>query len=68
MLLYHVALGHALAAAKRPLVYGGGSSGIMGIISGAVMDSEDGEVTGVIPYAIFAAGGEKEDRTEKSGE
>ncbi|EGO21784.1 hypothetical protein SERLADRAFT_397137, partial [Serpula lacrymans var. lacrymans S7.9] len=55
-----LSLGHALAAAKRPLVYGGGNSGIMGIISGAVMESEEGQVTGIIPYAIFAAGGEKD--------
>jgi predicted Rossmann-fold nucleotide-binding protein len=52
-----VALGHALAEAKRPLVYGGGNWGIMGIIAGAVMD-EGGQVTGVIPYAIHASGGE----------
>ncbi|KAG1748953.1 uncharacterized protein EDB91DRAFT_1312021 [Suillus paluster] len=52
-----LSLGHALAEAKRPLVYGGGKCGIMGIISGAVID-EGGQVTGVIPYAIHAAGGE----------
>jgi predicted Rossmann-fold nucleotide-binding protein len=53
------ALGHALAEAKRPLVYGGGNMGIMGIVSGAVAD-EGGQVTGIIPYAIHAAGGEKD--------
>ncbi|KAG2075907.1 hypothetical protein BDR04DRAFT_1004364 [Suillus decipiens] len=54
-----LSLGHALAEAKRPLVYGGGNRGIMGIISGAVADA-GGQVTGVIPYAIHAAGGEKD--------
>ncbi|KAH7925527.1 hypothetical protein BV22DRAFT_1033899 [Leucogyrophana mollusca] len=54
-----LSLGHALAAAKRPLVYGGGSRGIMGIISATVMSSEGGKVTGVIPRAILAAGGER---------
>ncbi|KAF8842484.1 hypothetical protein BDN67DRAFT_899107 [Paxillus ammoniavirescens] len=55
-----VSLGHALIAASRPLVYGGGNSGIMGIISGTVANSEGGKVTGIIPYAILAAGGEKD--------
>ncbi|KIJ17113.1 hypothetical protein PAXINDRAFT_98192 [Paxillus involutus ATCC 200175] len=55
-----MSLGHALVAANRPLVYGGGNSGTMGIISGAVANSEGGKVTGVIPYAILAAGGEKD--------
>ncbi|KAG1736767.1 hypothetical protein EDB19DRAFT_1720208 [Suillus lakei] len=54
-----LSLGHALAEAKRPLVYGGGNMGIMGIVSGAVID-EGGQVTGIIPYAIHAAGGEKD--------
>ncbi|KAG2115526.1 hypothetical protein DEU56DRAFT_840864 [Suillus clintonianus] len=52
-----LSLGRALAEAKRPLVYGGGNCGIMGVVSGAVMD-EGGKVIGVIPYAIHAAGGE----------
>lgn len=51
------ALGKALASAKRPLVYGGGSKGIMGIVSSAVLGA-GGDVVGVIPYAILAAGGE----------
>ncbi|KAG1882903.1 hypothetical protein F4604DRAFT_1739444 [Suillus subluteus] len=54
-----LSLGHALAEAKRPLVYGGGNMGLMGIVSGAVAD-EGGQVTGIIPYAIHAAGGEKD--------
>lgn len=54
-----LSLGHALAEAKRPLVYGGGNTGLMGVVSGAVAD-EGGQVTGIIPYAIHAAGGEKD--------
>ncbi|OSD02013.1 hypothetical protein PYCCODRAFT_1435695 [Trametes coccinea BRFM310] len=50
-------LGKALAESKRPLVYGGGSAGIMGAVSGAVLE-HGGEVTGVTPYAMVAAGGE----------
>lgn len=56
----HTAVAHALVEANRPLVYGGGNSGIMGVVSGAVANSEGGKVTGVIPYAILAAGGEKD--------
>lgn len=52
-------LGKALAAAKRQLVYGGGSWGIMGIVSGTALDA-GGDVVGVIPRAILAAGGEGE--------
>ncbi|KIJ69661.1 hypothetical protein HYDPIDRAFT_80450 [Hydnomerulius pinastri MD-312] len=55
-----LSLGHALVAANRPLVYGGGNSGIMGVVSGAVANSDGGKVTGIIPYAILAAGGEKD--------
>lgn len=54
------ALGKALAADKRQLVYGGGSKGIMGLVSNAVLDA-GGEVVGVIPYAILAGGGETGD-------
>ena len=54
------AIAQALVATNRPLVYGGGNSGIMGVVSGAVANSEGGKVTGVIPYAILAAGGEKD--------
>jgi predicted Rossmann-fold nucleotide-binding protein len=55
----HVAVGSALGKANRPLVYGGGSRGIMGIVSGAVLKA-GGQVTGVVPYAMVAAGGEGE--------
>lgn len=54
-----LSLGYALSIEDRPLIYGGGNSGLMGVVSGAVSKSE-GKVTGIIPYAIFAAGGEKD--------
>ncbi|KAI5124510.1 hypothetical protein M0805_003034 [Coniferiporia weirii] len=60
--VYHDAafsLGAALARAGRPLVYGGGSRGIMGIVSGSTL-KHGGEVTGVMPYAMHVAGGERE--------
>ncbi|KAI0311505.1 hypothetical protein OF83DRAFT_1150621 [Amylostereum chailletii] len=50
-------LGHGLAASNRPLVYGAGSQGIMGRVSGAVLE-QGGHVTGIIPQAMLAAGGE----------
>ncbi|THG94775.1 hypothetical protein EW026_g6762 [Hermanssonia centrifuga] len=50
---------HALATAGRPLVYGGGRKGIMGVVSAAAIE-KGGQVTGVLPYAMVAAGGEKE--------
>ncbi|KAJ7460932.1 hypothetical protein B0H11DRAFT_2057457 [Mycena galericulata] len=53
------ALGHAIGEAKRPLVYGGGNKGIMGVVSGAVLE-RGGKVTGIVPYAMVAAGGESE--------
>ncbi|EPQ58547.1 hypothetical protein GLOTRDRAFT_35746 [Gloeophyllum trabeum ATCC 11539] len=58
-----ISVGRALAAAKRPLVYGGGSKGIMGIVSGAVLEG-GGQVTGVVPQAMVAAGGEGEKSTK----
>jgi predicted Rossmann-fold nucleotide-binding protein len=54
-----IAVGHAIAAANRPLVYGGGSKGLMGAVSGAALE-RGGKVTGVVPYAMVAAGGEQE--------
>ena len=60
-----IALGKALAAAKRQLVYGGGSKGIMGIVSGSVLDA-GGDVIGVISYPMLAAGG-KEERVSENG-
>lgn len=48
-----------MAAASRPLVYGGGSFGIMGTVSGAVLEG-GGKVTGITPYAMVRAGGEGE--------
>lgn len=46
-------LGKALVDAERQLVYGGGSKGIMGIISGTVLDA-GGDVVGVIPRPMVA--------------
>ncbi|KAJ7273048.1 hypothetical protein C8J57DRAFT_1063276 [Mycena rebaudengoi] len=54
-----ISVGHAIAAANRPLVYGGGSKGLMGAVSGAALE-RGGKVTGVVPYAMVAAGGEQE--------
>jgi predicted Rossmann-fold nucleotide-binding protein len=51
------AVGRALARGKRPLVYGGGFHGIMGMVAEAAVGA-GGQVTGIIPYAIMAAGGE----------
>ena len=63
--VYTIALGKALAAAERQLVYGGGSKGIMGIVSGSVLGA-GGDVVGVIPHAMLAAGGEGE-RVSENG-
>ncbi|KAI0713486.1 hypothetical protein C8Q76DRAFT_796449 [Earliella scabrosa] len=52
-----LSVGKALVEAGRPLVYGGGSMGIMGAVSGAVLEA-GGDVTGIVPYAMVAAGGE----------
>lgn len=54
-----VSLGHALALAGRTLVYGGGSKGLMGVVSAAVLVN-GGKVIGVLPHAMVAAGGEGE--------
>ncbi|KAF8191456.1 hypothetical protein K438DRAFT_1830545 [Mycena galopus ATCC 62051] len=52
-----ISLGHALADAHRPLIYGGGSYGIMGVVSAAVLE-RNGQVTGIVPAAMVAGGGE----------
>ncbi|KAF9453253.1 hypothetical protein P691DRAFT_755706 [Macrolepiota fuliginosa MF-IS2] len=52
-------LGKALARQNRPLVYGGGSKGIMGVVSGTVLE-HGGKVTGIVPYAMVISGGERE--------
>ena len=39
-------------------MYGGGSNGLMGTVSGAAL-AAGGEVTGVVPYAMVVAGGER---------
>lgn len=54
------ALGRALASAKRPLVYGGGWAGIMGVISSTVLE-EGGKVVGVM-FAGSEDVGEKDVR------
>ncbi|KAH9020281.1 hypothetical protein EDB83DRAFT_2679488 [Lactarius deliciosus] len=62
---YHdaaVSLGHALATLGRPLVYGGGRRGIMGIISSVVLN-HGGHVTAVVPSAMLRAGGEGDQTT-----
>ncbi|KAJ3486504.1 hypothetical protein NLI96_g4207 [Meripilus lineatus] len=56
-------LGKGLADAERPLVYGGGSKGIMGLVSGAAL-AAGGKVTGVVPFAMVAAGGEQEQKAK----
>ncbi|KIY63665.1 hypothetical protein CYLTODRAFT_457921 [Cylindrobasidium torrendii FP15055 ss-10] len=52
-----ISVGRALAKAQRRLIYGGGVNGIMGAVSKAVL-LNGGSVTGVLPYAIAAGGGE----------
>ncbi|KAK2467013.1 hypothetical protein APHAL10511_001271 [Amanita phalloides] len=54
-----LALGKAIATDRRSLVYGGGTEGMMGVISKTVADA-GGSVIGVVPYAMRVAGGEKE--------
>ncbi|KIM41231.1 hypothetical protein M413DRAFT_18875 [Hebeloma cylindrosporum] len=54
-----VSLGRALAGADRTLVYGGGSNGIMGVVSGEVLIN-GGKVIGVLPRSMVAGGGEGE--------
>jgi predicted Rossmann-fold nucleotide-binding protein len=62
-----LALGRALVKQGRPLVYGGGSQGMMGIISDSVLQ-RGGTVTAVIPSAILLAGGEGEPNIGRSSE
>ncbi|KAI9454294.1 hypothetical protein BJY52DRAFT_1122850 [Lactarius psammicola] len=57
-----VSLGRALAMLGRPLVYGGGELGIMGIISGTVLNY-GGHVTAVVPSAMLRGGGEGDEDT-----
>lgn len=47
------ALGRALAARRVGLVYGGGRTGLMGVVADAVLEA-GGEVIGVIPEALMA--------------
>jgi len=59
VLFQPAAVGTALAKANRRLVYGGGFKGLMGAVANAVVSS-GGKVTGVIPSAMVAGGGEGE--------
>ena len=47
------AMGRALVARGVGLVYGGGRTGLMGVVADAVLEG-GGEVTGVIPDALMA--------------
>lgn len=57
--IFKIALGHALATQSRPLVYGGGTRGIMGVISDSVLQ-HGGSVIAVVPDAMLRGGGEGE--------
>ncbi|THU98310.1 hypothetical protein K435DRAFT_795800 [Dendrothele bispora CBS 962.96] len=50
-----ISLGQALARSNRPLVYGGSSKGLMGLVSSSCLKA-GGEVTGIIPYAMATSG------------
>lgn len=56
-------LGRALAAAEVQLVYGGGSVGLMGIVSESCMLA-GGKVLGIIPGHLSEKEGQKHDITE----
>ncbi|KAF9052672.1 hypothetical protein BJ165DRAFT_785699 [Panaeolus papilionaceus] len=58
-------VGDAIARDGRTLVYGGGDKGIMGVVSAAALQA-GGNVVGVVPYAMVAAGGEGEGREKDS--
>lgn len=55
--MFPSAVGQAIASSSRPLIYGGGSNGLMGVVAGAVI-AQGGHVTGVVPYAMTFAGEE----------
>lgn len=63
--LFLLALGRALARLGRPLVYGGGTRGIMGIISGTVLN-HGGSVTAVVPAAMLRGGGEGDQTLDRN--
>ncbi|KAG8872703.1 hypothetical protein FRB97_007418 [Tulasnella sp. 331] len=56
-------LGQALARTSHPLVYGGGDRGLMGMLSAQVLTS-GGNITGILPRAMVAAGGEGSGKVE----
>ncbi|MBU9712848.1 TIGR00730 family Rossman fold protein [Bacillus tamaricis] len=45
-------LGHMIGKKDMELIYGGGNSGLMGVLSKAVL-AEGGQVTGIIPKKIY---------------
>ncbi|KAF5379889.1 hypothetical protein D9757_007191 [Collybiopsis confluens] len=62
-----VSVGTALAKNNRPLVYGGGNHGLMGVVSRAAIDN-GGHVTGVIPFPMVEGGGEGDKSSAPPGE
>ena len=58
------ALGRALAHDNRRLIYGGGNSGLMGLVAVSCREA-GGQITGIMPRAIAEGGGEG-DRTCES--
>ena len=46
-------------------MYGGGRKGIMGVVSDAVFEA-GGQLTGILPYAMMAAGGEQPKTVDES--
>jgi hypothetical protein len=59
-----ISLGKAIATNSRALVYGGGTAGIMGVVSAAALQA-GANVTGVMPFAMVIAGGEGEKSVSK---
>lgn len=57
------AVGRALAENGYDLVYGGGSSGLMGIVSDAMLEA-GGDVTGIMPFAMSSGSGETDPASE----
>jgi len=54
------AVGRALAGNDYNLVYGGGCSGLMGIVSDAALEA-GGDVTGIMPFAMCCGYNDKAD-------
>ena len=58
-----IAVGRALTENGYNLVYGGGSSGLMGIVSDTVLEA-GGNVTGIMPFAMSSGEGETNPASE----